>query len=147
MRERTRVYGNEHYIRALGGGWLLFFGGIGIAVGAGDGYYTRVQAMRGKSAYLTTCAVCHADNLQGFDSAPGLAGAAFLAKWSRMSVQDLYQRIKTTMPQNAPGTLSPEVYADLTAFILRSNNFTVGPKEVPTDAEALRKLTLDGGRP
>jgi mono/diheme cytochrome c family protein len=120
-----------------------------IAVGAAesDGYFTREQALRGKTLFLAQCATCHADNLQGIGSAPPLAGGAFLAKWSTSNVRDLYDRLRTTMPQNAPGSLSNASYADLTAYVLRSNNFPTGIAELQSNGEALQKLPLTGGRP
>ena len=127
----------------------IWVSAAGIAVGAAEshGYFTREQALRGKTLFLAQCATCHADNLQGIGSAPPLAGGAFLAKWSTSSVRDLYDRLRTTMPQNAPGSLNNPSYADLTAYLLRSNNFPAGTAELQPNGEALKKLPLTGGRP
>ena len=103
--------------------------------------------MRGKTQFLAACAACHADNLQGIGSAPALAGGQFLSKWSALNVSDLYQRIRTTMPQNAPGSLAPAAYADLTAYVLRSNNFPLGEHELPADGSGLSQYPMTGGRP
>jgi mono/diheme cytochrome c family protein len=117
------------------------------SLAAGNGYFTREQALRGKTQFLASCAACHADNLQGIGSAPALAGAAFLARWSNSNAGELFDRIRTTMPQNAPASLAPAAYADLTAYVLRANNFPVGERELPADGAVLGKYPLTGGRP
>jgi mono/diheme cytochrome c family protein len=111
------------------------------------GYYTREQALRGRNEFLAHCASCHADNLAGIGPAPPLAGAAFQSQWANSSVRDLFDRVRTTMPQNAPGSLSAENYADLIAYILRANNFPPGLSELPHDSNQLQNLTMSGGRP
>src|ERR1700728_2596466 len=72
----------------------------------GVGWFTGEQALRGRSQFRIVCASCHADNMAGIGPAPPLAGDAFLAKWSSLTVYDLFERVRTTMPQNAPGALS-----------------------------------------
>jgi mono/diheme cytochrome c family protein len=114
---------------------------------APQGWFTRDQAARGRSQYRTQCASCHADNMAGIGPAPPLAGGAFLAKWSTLTVSDLFERVRTTMPQNAPHSLGDSVYTDITAFILRANNFPTGETELSADSERLRAMPLTGGVP
>src|SRR2546429_8929685 len=71
-----------------------------------DGVYTEEQAKRGESVYHKECAACHGDMLIGGESAPPLTGGAFLANWNGLSVGDLFDRIRKTMPQSAPGRLT-----------------------------------------
>lgn len=114
---------------------------------APQGWFTREQAARGRSQYRTQCASCHADNMAGIGPAPPLAGGAFLAKWSTLTVSDLFERVRTTMPQNAPHSLGDSAYTDITAFILRANNFPAGETELSADPERLRAMPLTGGVP
>jgi mono/diheme cytochrome c family protein len=114
---------------------------------APQGWFTREQAARGRSQYRTQCASCHADNMAGIGPAPPLAGGAFLAKWSTLTVSDLFERVRTTMPQNAPHSLGDSAYTDITAFILRANNFPTGETELSSDSERLRAMPLTGGVP
>jgi mono/diheme cytochrome c family protein len=111
------------------------------------GWFTRDQSGRGRTKYRTQCAACHADNMAGIGPAPPLAGDAFLAKWSTSTVFDLFERVRTTMPQNAPHSLDDAEYADIIAFILRANNFLIGNAELPVDSERLRDMPLTGGAP
>ena len=137
----------------LGGALAAILGGQDFARAAeppansGAGWFTREQAGRGRVQFRTQCASCHADNLAGIGPAPPLAGSAFLSKWSASSVFDLFERMRTTMPQNAPQSLDAATYADIAAFILRANNFPVGDAELPTDAEKLRKMPMSGAAP
>ena len=137
----------------LGGVLVLLLGGQDFARAAeppansGAGWFTREQAGRGRVQYRTQCASCHADNMAGIGPAPPLAGSAFLSKWSASSVFDLYERMRSTMPQNAPQSLGAAAYADIAAFILRANNFPAGDTELPTEAERLRKMPMSGAPP
>jgi hypothetical protein len=45
------------------------------------------------------------------------------------------------MPPNAPGSYSPETYADLMAYILKRNGYKAGA-ELPSDVDALNNLTM-----
>src|SRR5262245_51602024 len=70
-----------------------------------DGVYSDAQAKRGEAAYGKACASCHGPDLSGVDSAPSLTGAEFNAGWNDLPLDDLFQRVKTTMPADGPGTL------------------------------------------
>jgi mono/diheme cytochrome c family protein len=121
------------------------------AVGAGaaqsntsvwDGAYAEAQAGRGKKEYIANCAACHQEGLQGADLAPALKGDEFLLVWNDKSLFELVDRIATTMPQDAPGSLSPQVNADITAYILQVNRFPAGTTELPSDAAAQKAIAI-----
>ncbi len=99
-----------------------------------DGVFTEAQATRGKAAYLSACASCHQEGLQGADLAPPLKGDDFLLPWTSKSVQDLFDRVQTTMPGDAPGSLTPQVNADIVAYMLQVNRFPAGTEELKPDA-------------
>ena len=50
---------------------------------------------------------------------PALAGQDFLGKWTGATANELFERIRTTMPQASPGSLSPQQYVDIVAHIFR----------------------------
>src|SRR5437867_9583285 len=79
-----------------------------------DGVYTLAQAKRG-ALKSGLCTSCHGDSFVG-GSAPELAGAPFLARWEGRSVADLFDLIRLTMPDDDPGSLPREQYADLIAY-------------------------------
>jgi hypothetical protein len=68
-----------------------------------DGIYTEEQAKRGGPLYSEQCASCHGPELMGGEMAPPLASGDFLSGWDGLTVGDLFERIRISMPQNAPG--------------------------------------------
>lgn len=101
---------------------------------ARDGIFTEGQATRGQTHYRSACGRCHSDDLMGDRDAPALVGGAFTTRWGGQTVDDLYQAIKRTMPQEAPDTLGPAAYADIVSFVLKSNGLPAGANELPIDA-------------
>jgi mono/diheme cytochrome c family protein len=95
-----------------------------------DGVYSDAQAKRGEAAYSKTCAGCHGPDLAGADTAPSLTGPEFNAGWTDLTLDDLFERIKTTMPGDAPGSLSAEQCADILAFVLSKDGFPAGQAEL-----------------
>ena len=112
-----------------------------------DGVYTEEQAKRGQPLYNEQCASCHGDTLGGGESAPALAGGEFLSNWNGLTLGDLFERIRTTMPQNKPGKLSREVNADILAYMLSANQFPAGKTELAHATEVLKEIRLDATKP
>jgi mono/diheme cytochrome c family protein len=108
-----------------------------------DGVYTEAQANRGQGLYKEHCASCHADTLMGGEMSPPLVGGDFLSNWNGLTMGDLFERIRTTMPQNKAGKLSREVNADITAYILSVNKFPVGKTELPHSTEFLKQIQIE----
>jgi mono/diheme cytochrome c family protein len=107
-----------------------------------DGVFTDAQAERGSGQYTQHCAMCHGAVLEGNGEAPPLTGE-FIPDWAGTTLADLYDKISLTMPLSAPGTLRPAVTADILAFILKSNNFPAGSKELGSDTDALKTISFD----
>jgi mono/diheme cytochrome c family protein len=105
-----------------------------------DGVYAEAQAARGETIYAKACESCHAKDLSGADQAPALVGKDFNGEWNNQPLSDLFERIRATMPGDAPGTLKPAEVADAIAFILSKGGFPAGPAELPSDAAALKQL-------
>jgi len=82
------------------------------------------QAARGKDVYQQQCSTCHQADLSGSDMIPALAGSGFLARWQGKTAKDLFDRTRTTMPATAPGSLSPQAYMDLIAYMLQVNGIS-----------------------
>jgi polar amino acid transport system substrate-binding protein len=104
--------------------------------------YTVAQAQAGEQVYAQRCAICHGDRLQG-KSAPAIAGASLLSKARILnwSVEDLRQLVVTTMPRDNPGSLSPQQYADVLAYLLAVDCYPAGPKPFPTAPTAQLEST------
>lgn len=107
-----------------------------------DGVYNSDQAARGKKLYVDSCSSCHKEGLQGADLAPALKGDDFVLRWAGFSMQDMFDTISTKMPADAPGTLSPQVNADIVAFLLQVNKFPAGHDELKPDAPLLKAIAI-----
>jgi len=112
-----------------------------------DGVYTEEQAKRGGALYKQWCASCHGPELEGGEMAPGLVGGGFTSNWNGLTVGDIFDRTRTTMPQDSPGALSREQVADVTAFILSMNKFPAGSTELATQSEMLKQIKFEATKP
>ncbi len=50
--------------------------------------------------------------------------------------------VSTQMPEDAPGSLELQQYADIVAFVLRLNGFEPGGSELPADGAGLETISL-----
>jgi mono/diheme cytochrome c family protein len=113
-----------------------------VAVAADGGWFSEEQALRGGDAYAQECAQCHGTDLEG-GVGPALAGDTFWDRWEGDSVHAFYEVTRQTMPQDAPGSLDDQTYADITAYVLQVNDFPHGDSELPPDESHLQELTID----
>src|SRR3989442_1483772 len=67
-----------------------------------DGVYSPAQAQRGEAAFVQACSNCHGRTLEGADMTPALTGGAFMANWDGLTVGDLFDRIRISMPADRP---------------------------------------------
>jgi mono/diheme cytochrome c family protein len=112
-----------------------------------DGVYTADQSKRGRELYAKECASCHGSDLTGGESAPALAGPGFLSNWTTLTVGDLFERTRVSMPENNPGKLSRAQISDLIAYLLSANRFPEGKAELDKQAEVLKQIRIDAEAP
>ena len=72
-----------------------------------DGVYTDAQAKRGETVYTASCAGCHQPDLAGDGQAPALVGKDFDMDWIDLSMGDLFERTRISMPADKPGAWRP----------------------------------------
>jgi len=70
-----------------------------------------------------------------------------MSNWDGLTVGDLVDRIRTTMPLNRPGALSRQQNADVVAYLLRFNQFPAGKEELPRDVQTLKQILFKAARP
>ncbi|MGE0159868.1 MAG: c-type cytochrome [Gemmatimonadales bacterium] len=108
-----------------------------------SGVYTAAQAERGRTTFEQSCAMCHRPDLSGRGSIPALRGDAFKGERHGTSVGELFELVRSTMPPGRSGTLAPEVYADVVAYLLSANAYPPGQTELPTHEESLHGIVFD----
>ena len=112
-----------------------------------DGVYAAAQADRGAAAYTANCGFCHGATLNGTGEAKALIGPEFLSNWNGLTLGDLFERIRTTMPMDKPATLSREIYADVLAYMLKFNGFPAGEQDLDRRTEVLASIRIDAFKP
>ena len=126
--------------------------GVGPAVAAQqltiwDGVFTTEQATRGEKIYADGCARCHGEGLQGVEAAPALTGPTFYAMWEGETLDALFERMRSSMPQDAPGSLSRAQNADVLAYMLKTGGYPAGQAALDPQAGALARIKVLMYRP
>lgn len=98
------------------------------------GVYTAAQASRGEQTYYSICVSCHP---KGTYTTP-----AFREKWNGHLLSELFTLVSTQMPKEQPGTLEPEEYADVIAYLLKINGAPAGKTQLPADVKALKWIRI-----
>jgi cytochrome c len=112
-----------------------------------EGVYTREQEKRGETLYAQHCSSCHGPDLLGNDEAAPLSGSAFLSNWDGLSVGDLAERVRISMPPNNLGKLTRQQITDILSYVLGVNSFPAGKAELDPKAEALKQIRIEGTKP
>ena len=112
-----------------------------------DAIYSNEQADRGEKLYAEFCSRCHGDALGGVEAAPALTGTTFGGNWEGAPLGDLFERMRMSMPQDKPGSLSRAQNADILAYMLRVGGFPAGEKELDGQAGVLAQITFRMYRP
>lgn len=101
--------------------------------------YTEEQAARGGEVFGSICLECHGRK--------DMSNPDFKVKWGGRPVFELFERIRSTMPESGPGSLARSQYLDVTAYIAKLNGLSAGGAELPDDEAALKKqvLAIAGG--
>jgi mono/diheme cytochrome c family protein len=110
-----------------------------------DGVYQDEQATRGKDQYEYNCGTCHIHDLSGdsIKDVPPLAGSDFMAQWSGKTVKELLDYMATNMPPDSRGSLGATTYADITAYVLKVNEFPAGGAALGSDPDRLAKAVIE----
>lgn len=125
--------------------WLLSVAGASLTAGGPqtavqdpksilDRIYSVAQADRGEQRFRQSCSSCHTPN--------DFAGGAFADRWSGQTMAEVFEYVSVSMPENDPGGLKPEEYANVLAYILHMNGYPVGNDDMPADTAALKKFEV-----
>jgi mono/diheme cytochrome c family protein len=100
-----------------------------------SGVFSAKQAERGEGVYRTSCQSCHAKS--------EYTGDKFKVAWVSKSAFDVFDQIRTTMPEDNPGSLERQQYIDVLAYIFSLNAYPAGASELPGDDDGLKKIRID----
>lgn len=78
------------------------------------------------------CSTCHGRN--------EFSGPIFAITWRADPVGSLFEHVSTAMPQDRPGSLTPQQYIDVVAYILQLNGIQPGERELPPDLALLGRM-------
>ena len=112
-----------------------------------SGVYTEAQAKLGLDTYTKTCSECHLDDLAGDGFAPSLKGPEFMNNWNGLSVGELFDRIRVSMPPTNPNSVSAKEKTDIVAYLLEQNGFPTGTTELASEIEALKLIKFEATKP
>ena len=112
-----------------------------------SGVYTEGQAKAGLDAYTKHCSECHLADLAGDGFAPSLKGPEFLNPWNGLSVGELFDRIRVSMPPSDPNSVTAKEKVDIVAHLLKQNGFPAGEIELAEKVEALKTIKFEATKP
>jgi len=99
-----------------------------------DRVFSVAQAERGEQRFKISCSSCHTPGSFG--------GGTFAERWEGQTMADVFDYVSSAMPENDPGGLKKDEYADVLAYILRINAYPAGNDELPADSVELKKLGI-----
>ncbi|HJU73956.1 MAG TPA: cytochrome c [Gemmatimonadaceae bacterium] len=99
------------------------------------GVYTTSQADRGEKFFAKVCVECH-ETIE-------FSGSQFDKEWLGKTAFDFFDLVKTTMPDDKPGTLNRPDILDVMAYIFKLNTYPAGQADLPDDDEKLKLIQID----
>jgi len=103
-----------------------------------DGVFSAAQAARGERLFESICVNCH-------EMAEFTAAGAYLDDVESEPLWETFDFVSSEMPEDDPGSLEPEEYAAVLAYIFSVYGLPSGDAALPVDRDSLRAITI--GRP
>jgi cytochrome c5 len=92
------------------------------------------QVDLGEQWFRSVCLECHAVG--------SVSNPDFRLKWGGRSAFDLYELIRSTMPEHEPGSLTQGTYTAIVAYLMKLNGMPVGTSAIASDSSALASIKL-----
>jgi hypothetical protein len=106
-----------------------------------EAVFSLVQAERGAAVFSRVCSECHTrDQFKG--------SGGFQKNWEGRTFFDVFEQLRSTMPNSDPGSLPRREYIDVLIYLLRECGHPAGAVDLEaTDAslKAVRIVTPGGG--
>ena len=100
-----------------------------------DGVYTASQAERGKKAFDEKCSGCHEPSR--------FSGDSFHEAWDGKALKEIWDIASGTMPEDNPGSLKQQEYADIIAHFLSLNGYATGDAELQPGAAPMGDIKIE----
>ncbi len=100
-----------------------------------DGVYTKAQGERGQKVFADKCTACHESSR--------FSGEAFHEAWDGKAMKEIWDIASGTMPEDNPGSLKQQEYADILAYFLSLNEYPAGEAELAGNAAAMAAIKID----
>jgi mono/diheme cytochrome c family protein len=112
-----------------------------------DSVYTATQAAHGDTLYKAGCVKCHGATLAGGDQGSPLTGSSFLGDWSGLTLDQLFDKVLSTMPPDNPKSIVPKDVADIVAYLLAQNQMPAGSAPLTESSDQLKQIKFLSARP
>jgi mono/diheme cytochrome c family protein len=100
-----------------------------------DGVFSAAQAARGERLFASICTNCH--ELSEFTAAD-----AYLEEVDGKPLWETFEYISSEMPEDDPGSLRPQDYADVLAYLFRMYGLPSGDSDLGVDEQSLRAIAI-----
>ena len=100
-----------------------------------EGVYTADQATRGEQIFKNNCSSCHYQS--------EFTGDDFVKRWAEKPLFELFDLVSDSMPEDRPGSLPIQQYADAISYFLKLNKFPTGSAELEGSPDAMRDILME----
>ena len=100
-----------------------------------SGVYTAAQAERGQKVFGEKCTTCHEPSR--------FSGDTFTESWNGKALKEIWDIASGTMPEDNPGSLKQEEYADIIAYFLHLNEYPAGDAELQPGAASMAAIKVE----
>jgi S-disulfanyl-L-cysteine oxidoreductase SoxD len=100
-----------------------------------DGVFSAAQAARGERLFESICMNCH-------EITEFTAAGAYLEEVEGKPLWETFEYIWAEMPEDEPGSLNPEDYADVLAYIFSIYGLPSGAASLAIDRESLEAIMI-----
>lgn len=114
-------------------------GSPGAAGTTSAGVYSDKQAARGAEVYRTFCLECHVPT--------DYTGDGFQSKFVGGTVYDMFEQIRSSMPQSNPGSLTKEQYTDVVTYLFKLNGLPTRDADLPAVPDSMKAIRVEGKPP
>jgi hypothetical protein len=101
-----------------------------------DGVYSLDQTERGRTIFELECVRCH--------DVSDFVGEDYMATWEGQTLREFYLYISSGMPPDLHEEITDfQAYADILAYVLFSNDFPVGDRDLSSNLGRLGRVRIE----